>query len=151
MPPETAPILPPPASNRAAAPRPLWSFAVRQAVLPMILLAAFVLPLPGADGHLLGLPTLCVFRLLTGIPCPGCGLTRSCVCLAHGRLGESVAYHPLGPLTFAVMIALVLRRLPLFRRLVVSPGVASGLAGGAAALFLLVWAARLIYGPPGYL
>jgi len=44
-------------------------------------------------------PVICPFRRLTGLPCPTCGLTRSWRAALHGRLRESVALHPLGPLT----------------------------------------------------
>jgi len=44
----------------------------------------------------------CPFRSLTGLPCPGCGLTRSCLCLLEGNLGQSLAYHAFGPLFFVV-------------------------------------------------
>jgi hypothetical protein len=44
-------------------------------------------------------PVLCLFRRITGRPCPSCGLTRSWQALGHGRLGDSIAFHPLGPLT----------------------------------------------------
>jgi hypothetical protein len=42
------------------------------------------------------LPGLCVFRCVTGIPCPGCGLARSVVAAIHGGVGNSLEYHRLG-------------------------------------------------------
>jgi len=39
----------------------------------------------------------CVFRELTGVPCPGCGLTRSVCETARGRLRQAFAHHYLGP------------------------------------------------------
>lgn len=44
---------------------------------------------------------LCWFRRLSGLPCPGCGLTRSVVALAQGELRASLAFHPFGPLVLA--------------------------------------------------
>jgi len=71
--------------------------------LILLLLAAGTLLHPDGSGErtalsLLGLPlpTLCWFRLTTGIPCPGCGLTRAVTLLMHGRLGASLAMHPFG-------------------------------------------------------
>lgn len=49
-------------------------------------------------------PALCPFKLFTGLPCPGCGLTRSAVALLHGDPSASVFYHPLGaPLVIAAV------------------------------------------------
>jgi hypothetical protein len=42
------------------------------------------------------LPETCGCRAILGIPCPGCGLTRSFVHLAHGRWAQSWRAHHLG-------------------------------------------------------
>ena len=55
------------------------------------------------------LPSTCAFRRITGLPCPGCGLTRSWVLTAHGHLRHASERHPFGPPTFLVSLALVLR------------------------------------------
>jgi len=47
-------------------------------------------------------PTLCPFRLATGVPCPFCGMTRSMLALGQGDLGASVRFHPLGPVLLVV-------------------------------------------------
>ncbi|MDT9592977.1 DUF2752 domain-containing protein [Nocardioides zeae] len=50
-------------------------------------------------------PIICPFRLLTGLPCPGCGLTRSWVYAVHGWWGDSFASHPFGlPLLAFVLV-----------------------------------------------
>lgn len=43
---------------------------------------------------LLGKAELCFFRMLCGLPCPGCGLTHSAVALIKGSLRESLSYCP---------------------------------------------------------
>lgn len=46
----------------------------------------------------------CIFRFLTGIPCPGCGLTRAYTALLHLDLSAAFSFHPLFwavPLVFA--------------------------------------------------
>jgi uncharacterized protein DUF2752 len=49
---------------------------------------AAVLPSDGA-----GIP-VCLFHSLTGLPCPGCGLTRAFSSLLHGQVAAAFAYHP---------------------------------------------------------
>ncbi len=46
----------------------------------------------------------CVFRELTNIPCPSCGLTRSIRALASGDLRLSLYYHPLTILIAALLL-----------------------------------------------
>lgn len=38
-----------------------------------------------------GIP--CVFRMITGLQCPGCGMTRALGALARGNLAEAVGYN----------------------------------------------------------
>jgi len=40
-------------------------------------------------------PTICPFALLTGLACPGCGMTRALAYLVRGDLGQAIDYHPL--------------------------------------------------------
>jgi len=39
---------------------------------------------------------LCAVRGFLGVDCPGCGLIRSFVALAHGHIRNSIDMHPLG-------------------------------------------------------
>ena len=55
--------------------------------------------------------TVCVFKLCTGISCPGCGLTRSLSCGLRGMFAESWQYHPLGLFILALFIATAIRSL----------------------------------------
>jgi hypothetical protein len=48
----------------------------------------------------------CPIRAVSGLPCPSCGLTHSLAALARGDLAGSVAYHPLGPVAAAALLAL---------------------------------------------
>lgn len=38
----------------------------------------------------------CPMVVVTGFPCPGCGMTRSLFLLMTGRVGQSVRMHPMG-------------------------------------------------------
>lgn len=66
------------------------------------LLAAMRLPEGGPR-----LP-VCQFRVWTGLPCFGCGLTRSVVALAHWDVGAACFYHPAGFAVFPAALAFAL-------------------------------------------
>lgn len=51
---------------------------------------------------------ICVFRRVTGIECPGCGLSRGFVQLAHGHAVEAVKLNPLTPILFFLIGARLL-------------------------------------------
>lgn len=84
-------------------------------------------------------PVLCPFRLLTGLPCPGCGLTRSFCAIAQGRWGDAFADHLFGPALMAALVvgipllyaeALTRRANPLLRAILYSKRL--GLVAGGA-------------------
>ncbi|MGU3293673.1 DUF2752 domain-containing protein [Williamsia sp. M5A3_1d] len=52
-------------------------------------------------------PVLCPFRMVTGLPCPGCGLTRSWIALGHGDVGTAFSYNAFGPISMAFVAAMV--------------------------------------------
>ncbi len=52
-------------------------------------------------------PELCSYHVITGLDCPGCGMTRSFISLAHGRWLDAFHYHPLGAVLFAYLAAQV--------------------------------------------
>ncbi|MBD3920540.1 DUF2752 domain-containing protein [Paenibacillus sp. PR3] len=41
----------------------------------------------------IGIP--CVFHLVTGLYCPGCGITRAALSLLHGQVAQALRYNPL--------------------------------------------------------
>ena len=64
----------------------------------------------------------CLYRDLTGMKCPFCGISHSFVVLVHGDFADSIAGHPLGP-AVALFFVYVLVAVPvtaLFRRSPVS-------------------------------
>lgn len=76
----------------------------------LVLAASFVLQPPTNYAVMLPvldveIPGICVWRRATGTDCPGCGLTRSFICLAHGDVKSAWRYNPAGLLLFVVCIA----------------------------------------------
>ncbi len=49
--------------------------------------------------------TFCLLRRATGIPCPGCGLTRAFDRLADGDWAGAMAAHPLAPIIALELMA----------------------------------------------
>lgn len=90
----------------------------------------------------------CAFRDLFHLACPTCGFTRALVALAHGRLGNALAWHPLAPL---VVIELAIGWL-VWGRVVMSgarppaPRALAWLALANGIAFLATWVARLALG-----
>jgi hypothetical protein len=70
-----------------------------------MLAAAFILPaLPGHPG----LP--CPLKMITGVPCPMCGMTTSVEATVHLDLGGAFAANPAGIALVVVAIVLLVRR-----------------------------------------
>lgn len=95
------------------------------------------------------LPVACAFRRATGLPCPGCGLTRAWAALGRGAVGESLGHHRLGWLVMAYVAAQFVRHVvwlawPRARVALCRPGswLDWGLAVLVVALFLN-WGLRL--------
>ena len=63
------------------------------AAVPAIAVVAF-----GAGQWALALPDLCLHKVLTGLPCGGCGMTRAFVAMARGDVPTALASQPLAPL-----------------------------------------------------
>lgn len=79
----------------------------------------------------------CPILFLTGISCAGCGMSRAWLALLRLDLSSAFAYHPLFWLPVPAAAVLLLRR-----RI---PGTVYRLTlGGMAALFLAVYAVRLL-------
>jgi hypothetical protein len=93
----------------------LWIFAGLAGLAGLLLLHAWV-PAPGIRS------SVCLLRRLTGIPCPGCGMTRALAHLAKGEWAAAAADHLLAfPLAAEIVLAwlawgaALLRRQPLRR------------------------------------
>jgi hypothetical protein len=58
---------------------------------------------------------ICPLRSLTGVPCPLCGMTRACIAAAHGHLGTSLAFNPMGIVFIAAALVVLVRPALLLR------------------------------------
>ena len=135
-----------------AAPRGLVS-SPRTQLLLWLGAGAFAAGLFFAAGWI-GLPsgagyTVCAFRRLTGIPCPGCGLTRAMAALARGELLLALHFHPFAPLVLAEAAALwaaIGRAIVRQRPLVLPSGLMERIVIWQTAAFLALWLGRLATG-----
>lgn len=50
------------------------------------------------------LPGICAWKRAFDVDCPGCGLTRSFISLAHGDIGSAWHFNPASLLMFAVLL-----------------------------------------------
>jgi hypothetical protein len=62
------------------------------------------------DQHLDADQSICPLKMLTGFPCPSCGITKSMVYFYSGSISKSLHYHLLGPaaVLFCVFIIVLL-------------------------------------------
>lgn len=84
---------------------------------------------------------LCPIRNITGLPCPGCGMTRAFLAVARFDFARAFEFHPLFwliPLIF--LIYLLRNKVPLFMRLVKNKAVTWSLVG----LFIITYSWRMI-------
>ncbi len=75
--------------------QPWFAPLLRQVVLcRAIVITLFVLGV----AHLFGWSLWpCMFSKITGLPCPGCGMTRAVAAMLHGQWHQAMLYHPFAP------------------------------------------------------
>jgi Protein of unknown function (DUF2752) len=90
---------------------------------------------PGAPG--------CLFRAVTGLPCPFCGLTHSMMAWGRGDLGAVIAQNPLGVLVLPVAVVLLVAgvRAMLRRRRLSWP---VPVLGAGLTLLLASWVVQIV-------
>jgi hypothetical protein len=98
----------------------------------------------------------CAFFRATGLPCPGCGLTRACLLLLRGEVQASVTFHAFAPI-FVMLIALLIF-CTLLPRTVTGPFIdkaetlerQTGITIIILAGLILYWLARLLLFPTAF-
>lgn len=53
-------------------------------------------------------PFSCPILAFTGVPCPGCGLTRSFLSLVKLEIKNSFSYHLFGPILFVFLLVIII-------------------------------------------
>jgi hypothetical protein len=122
----------------------VWLWLAAGAAAAMVFFVVGWSPLPFSRGY-----TFCAFRRVTGIPCPGCGMTRAMAALARGQLVAALHLHPFAPLVLAQAAALwvkvgesLLRRRPF----TLPPRLLERLVLWQGAAFVALWLGRLATG-----
>jgi hypothetical protein len=138
-------------------PRAMLPQQVFSPVSPILRDRKFTIALLGAAGlHValisLNLPSWeCPFFRVTGVPCPGCGLSRATTLLLKGDLAGSFRMHAFAPILLFAISALILS--VLLPRSVLQPAIAraelierkTGLTVLILGGLILYWLARLLF------
>jgi len=126
-------------------------------VSPILRDRKFTFVLAGAAGLQIALVSLglpgwqCPFLQVTGIPCPGCGLTRAVIFLLKGELRTSIRFHAFAPIFLLAAGALILSIL--LPRSIVQPAILKAELLERQTRFtviilvglILYWLARLLF------
>jgi hypothetical protein len=75
--------------------------------------------------------SICIFYNITGVPCPGCGMTRSFMSLLKLDFKSSFNYHPLFPLVFFLPFLIIRKNTKLIFLF--------------CSVFIIVWMIRLVF------
>ena len=95
---------------------------------------------------------LCPFRSITGLLCPGCGMTRAFCALGHGEIGRAIHFNALSPLLYLSLLVVWLGagatvlNLPKLRAAVLQLRPNPTLSVMILSLVLVWWVARLVWG-----
>ncbi len=126
-------------------------------VSPLLQDRKFAMVVAGTAGLQIALVSLnlpgweCPFFRVTGIPCPGCGLTRAVIFLLKGDLQASLRFHAFAPVVLLAAMALVL--VLLLPRSITQPAIAklnklerqTGFTVIILVGLILYWLARLLF------
>ncbi len=87
--------------------------------------------------------TICLFKTATGIPCPGCGMTRAWAAALRGDFTGALEWHPLfaaAPVLAALTAVYIFAKKPRMRKIAEIALIVM------CVTFIAVWIVRLIGG-----
>lgn len=121
---------------------------------PLLVLSALVLAfsfaIPSLKSRHLWINFPCIFRAVTHVPCPMCGMTRAFILTAHGNLEGALNMHLLGPLLFSLVAAtsvyLAVSMVSGYRvRFTLSPKARRIAFWSVVGLFAVCWIVKLVF------
>lgn len=118
-------------------PWPLWAVII---VAVWAVLVAVVIAMQAHTGQVF---YLCLFKRMTGLPCPGCGAARGAWALLHGEVFAAWNYNPLLFTLLGIWVILLAIRLVFART--IRPEVTPNHRHLALALFMLLVLANWVY------
>ena len=62
------------------------------------------------------LPDVCIYRLVFGVRCPGCGMTHAFCSVLHGHFVQAFSFNPLVVVAFPFFVTMAVRNLSAFLR-----------------------------------
>jgi hypothetical protein len=138
-------------------PRAMVPQHVLSPISPILRDRKFTFALAGATGLHVALVSLnlpswdCPFFRVTGVPCPGCGLSRATMLLLKGDLAGSIRFHAFAPIFLFAIVALILSLI--LPKSIIQPAIAraemierkTGLTVLILGSLILYWLARLLF------
>lgn len=77
---------------------------IKDMFIPLVMIAVYII----AGNFILG--KICPLRMICGLPCPGCGITRAFLLVLQGNFYEATIMHPFWiPAVLLVVLFFVLR------------------------------------------
>jgi len=138
-------------------PRAMVPQHVLSPISPILRDRKFTFALAGATGLHVALVSLnlpswdCPIFRVTGVPCPGCGLSRATMLLLKGDLAGSIRFHAFAPIFLFAIVALILSLI--LPKSIIQPAIAraelierkTGLTILILGSLILYWLARLLF------
>lgn len=113
--------------------------AVVAGLLPAFFVASYVY-----RPHVEHGPIVCVSRLMWGVPCPGCGLTRAFCFMTHGEFEPAIRFNALAPLAAVYLGVLWIYYLIEAWRGAPPAWPTGRIAAGAMVVTVTFWSGRLV-------